>query len=91
MADEVRDNPELSRFELVVGNQTAFSEYERSGDTITFLHTDVPQVLEGRGVGSRLIKGALDLARARGLKVASQCPFVTGWLGKHPEYGDLRA
>jgi hypothetical protein len=25
------------------------------------------------------------------LKVVAECPFVQGYLGKHPEYGDLLA
>ncbi len=87
----VRDNPEEQRFELVVDGQRAETYYALAGKVITFAHTDVPLVLEGRGVASQLIKGALDQARARGLKVKADCPFVSAYLGKHPEYGDLIA
>jgi predicted GNAT family acetyltransferase len=45
--------------------------------------------LGGRGVGSTLIRGALELVRAQGLKVVSKCPFVSAYLGKHPEFNDL--
>ena len=31
----------------------------------------------------------LATARAQGLKVASRCPFVSAYLGKHPEFNDL--
>jgi hypothetical protein len=49
----------------------------------------VPKELEGKGIGSRLIKGALDQVRAAGLKVVAQCPFVKAYIGKHAEYADL--
>lgn len=88
---EVRDNPQEHRFELMVDGQRAEAYYTLEGKVITFNHTDVPQVLSGRGVGSRLIKGALDEARARGLKVKATCPFVFTYLGKHKEYADLIA
>lgn len=38
----------------------------------------------GRGVGSALVKAAIDLAEAEGLKVNAVCPFVVSWLDKHP-------
>ena len=91
MADEILDNREEHRFELTVEGQRAEAYYTLEGKVMTFTHTDVPQVLSGRGIGSRLIKGALDQARARGLKVAATCPFVSAYLGKHKEYGDLIA
>jgi predicted GNAT family acetyltransferase len=89
--DGVCDNAEEHRFELMVEGQRAEAYYEFAGKVITFTHTDVPLVLSGRGVGSRLIKGALDAARARGLKVRATCPFVSAYLGKHKEYGDIIA
>ena len=91
MTDEVRDNREEHRFELTVEGQRAEAYYTLEGKGLTVTHTDVPQVLSGRDVGARLIKGALDQARTRGLKVKATCPFVSAYLGKHPEYGDLVA
>jgi uncharacterized protein len=85
----VRNNTELNRFELDVDGHTAVAYYRPSPGLITFTHTEVPPELGGRGVGSTLVKGALDMARAQGLKVASRCPFVSAYLGKHPEYNDL--
>jgi len=49
----------------------------------------VPAELGGKGVGSRLVKGALDQVRAEGLQVVAQCPFVNAWIGKNPAYADL--
>jgi predicted GNAT family acetyltransferase len=46
--------------------------------------------LEGRGIGSTLIRGVLDIARAGGLKVKPLCPFAKAYVERHPEYADLQ-
>lgn len=89
MTETVQNNPAKYRYELEVEGHIAASYYLLSGDVITFTHTEVPKELEGKGIGSRLVKGALDQVRASGLKVVPQCPFVKGYIGKHPEYADL--
>jgi predicted GNAT family acetyltransferase len=86
---EVEDHPERHRFELDVDGATAIATYRLHGDVITFVHTEVPKPLEGRGIASRLILGALAQVRARGLKVIPSCPFVKAYIGKHPEWQDL--
>ena len=86
---DVRDNPALNRFELDVEGGVAVAYYRAAPGHITITHTEVPTALRGRGIGSVLVRGALELARAQGLKVASGCPFVSAYLGKHPEFNDL--
>jgi hypothetical protein len=88
---EVRDNTERHRFELDLDGHTAFSNYRREGSQITIMHTEVPKELNGRGIGSKLAHGLLEIARAQGLKVKPLCPFVASYMDKHPEYADLRA
>jgi hypothetical protein len=87
----VRDNTKRHRFELDADGSVAFSNYTRDKGVITFMHTEVPKALEGRGIGSALVKGALDLARAQGVKVKGRCPFVRAWIERHPDYADLKA
>jgi len=87
----VRDNPALSRFELDANGVTAVSYYTLAGGVMTFTHTEVPPQARGGGIASRLIAGALEAARARGLKIVVRCPFVGAYLGKHPEFNDLLA
>ena len=89
MPDAVRDNPERHRFELGADGHVAFSNYKRDGSTITIMHTKVPAALNGRGIGSALVRGMLDIARAQRLNVVPLCPFVKAYIGKHPEYADL--
>jgi predicted GNAT family acetyltransferase len=88
MADVV-NNPAQHRYEIVVDGYLAATYYKLSDGVITFIHTEVPKELSGKGVGSQLIKGALDQVRAEGLKVIPQCPFVKAYIDKHPEYTDL--
>jgi predicted GNAT family acetyltransferase len=91
MAEDVRDNPAENRFELEVSGHLAVAYYQLAPGIITFTHTEVPPALGGQGVGSRLIKGALEQVRARGLKVVAKCDFVAGYIGKHKEFADLVA
>src|SRR5215211_5041917 len=49
--DEVVDNESQARFELDLGQGIAVAYYKREGDTITLLHTEVPQEFSGRGLG----------------------------------------
>lgn len=86
---EVRDNPEKRQFEMSVEGFTPLAAYRLSPGVITFTHTEVPKELGGRGIGSQLAKGALDLVRARGLKVVPLCPFIKAYIEKHAEYQDL--
>jgi len=88
MPSSVRDNPALSRFELDTGGVTAVAHYKIANGVITFTHTEVPPQARGGGIASRLIAGALEAARARGLKVVARCSFVRAYLEKHPEFQD---
>jgi uncharacterized protein len=86
---DVVNNEAHQRFELAVEGHLAATYYKLSDGVITFVHTDVPPELGGKGVGSALVKGALDQVRAGGLKVIAQCPFVKAYIDKHAEYADL--
>ena len=87
---DVRQNTLLHRFELDVDGHKAFAYYRLAPGVITFTHTEVPKALSGRGIGSRLAQGVLEAARAQGLKVVAECPFVRAYIGKHPEFSDLQ-
>jgi uncharacterized protein len=86
----VADDPMASRYEARIdGKLVGVSEYELTDDTIVFLPTVVAEEYEGRGVGGAIARYALDDARARGLHVRALCPFIRGWMERHPQYSDL--
>lgn len=85
----VVDNATEGRFELTVDGATAFVLYRLLKRSIIFVHTESPPELQGRGVGSALVRGSLDIARERGLEVVPMCPFFAGYIRRHPEYHDL--
>lgn len=88
MGDIVNNNAER-RYELAVDGHIAATYYKIDDGVITFIHTEVPPELGGKGIGSKLIRGALDKVRANGLKVIPQCPFVKAFIDKNPAYQDL--
>ena len=85
------DNRAEHRYELVEDGETAFAAYEVAGDTITFTHTIVPPAIGGRGIGSRLVAGALSDVREKGMKLVPQCAFVAAYVAKHADAQDLLA
>ena len=89
MGSGVVDNAALHRFELKQDGETAFLLYEREGSSIQLIHTEVPEALQGKGVGSKLVGGALHLIREQKLTVNPLCPFVIDYLGRHHEYLDI--
>ena len=87
---EVRDNPEMRRYEATVGDRLAGTAvYDAQPGALVFIHTVVLPRWEGRGVGGRLARAALDDVRARGLRAVPRCPFIAAWIRRHPEYEDL--
>jgi predicted GNAT family acetyltransferase len=91
MKHEVIENAAESQFELKVDDATAIIGYSRAGDLISLDHTEVPDALAGRGIGSALAKGALDLLQGRNQKIQVRCSFITNYIDKHPEYRSLVA
>ena len=86
----VRDNPERKRFEIDLGDGSlAIAEYTLPAGKIMFTHTEVPEAHEGKGIGTVLIRFALDAARERGLKVIPICPFFAAYMQKNADVQDL--
>jgi hypothetical protein len=90
VAVEVRDNPDEQRYEAVVdGVLAGFAAYRPHPGVIAFTHTKVEDAFEGRGVGSILVREALEDARGRGLQVLPFCAFVNAFIAEHREFLDL--
>ena len=88
-APDVIDNAAEHRFEVRLGDDVAFAEYRLKPGQIVLPHTVVPPAFEGKGVASALARYAFAQARARSLAVIPTCPFMAGWVKKHPEVHDI--
>lgn len=79
-------NQQNHHFELEVEGHIAFIEYSMNGDIIILPHTEVPAALEGRGIGKILAEKTLQYIEEKGWKVVPLCPFVKGYIQRHPEW-----
>jgi predicted GNAT family acetyltransferase len=86
----VRDNPSELRYELLLDERVVGEiRYRLATDAVVLVHTEVLPWLEGGGFGARLVAGALDDIRERGLHVVPICPFVRSYIRRHADYRDL--
>jgi predicted GNAT family acetyltransferase len=86
----VVDNVDKSRYELRIDGECAgIVRYRRRDGTINLLHTEVDAEYEGQGLGGKLAAGVLDAVRASGERAIVTCPFIAGYIRRHPEYADL--
>lgn len=89
MEHQISVNEEAGQFELKLEEGVALIAYEMDSNTMSIMHTEVPEAAEGRGIASELAKFALDYARKNQLKVKNYCRFVQMFLQRHTEYEDL--
>jgi predicted GNAT family acetyltransferase len=88
--DAVINNPEKLQFEIWSDKNVATLQYRYADGKVVFFHTEVPQAMEGQGIGSRLAKAGLGFARENGLKIVPECSFIAGYIKKKsPEFDDL--
>jgi predicted GNAT family acetyltransferase len=82
----VVDAVERQRYEASLdGALAGILEYKVRNERIALIHTEVLPAFEGRGVASAIVRFALDDARRRRLRVIATCPYVQGYLARHPE------
>lgn len=86
----VRENREKHRYELVEGDEIAgFIVYQVRDGEYWLVHTELEEGYGESGVGSFLVRKTLDDLRSKGVAVVPTCPFVGGWIKRHPDYQDL--
>lgn len=86
----VVNSPENDRYEVRVDGESAgYAEYMATEHATVFTHTEIFDKFEGKGLGGILAKGVLDDIRATGRGVLALCPFIKGWIERHPDYADL--
>jgi len=86
---EVKHNEAVHRFEAEIHGLKAVVVYKIIPGRMLIQHTEVPPVLEGRGLAARLTRVALEFARSKGLQVVPACSYTSSFMAKHPEYNDL--
>jgi predicted GNAT family acetyltransferase len=84
-SDAVHDDQANSRLVLEVDGSTAELIYDTEPGRLVLIHTEVPEVLGGRGIGGQLVRAAVKHARDEGLTVVPWCPFARRWLAEHPD------
>lgn len=90
MGFSVQDEPERSRFEIVVDGELAgFAAYRLRDGAVILTHTEIDPRHRGDGLGARLAQGTLDTLRERGARVVPSCSFIADYIARHPEYADL--
>ncbi|MFT0891442.1 GNAT family N-acetyltransferase [Pseudochelatococcus sp. G4_1912] len=96
MMEAVINNTEKQRFEVTIDGATALIDYHFESHPndehkiYVFVHTEVPPALGGKGVGTHLATGALDIVRAEGAKIRSECSFISAYLARNPQYKDIQ-
>ena len=85
----VTHNEQAQRFETTIDGHIGYISYQQRADALVYDHTIVPPALGGKGVGSALVKHALNYAQDNNKKVVPQCSFVASYIDKHPEYKGL--
>ncbi len=88
MPTEVVNDSSMSRYELLLdGVAVGYADYQLRDDAIVFVHTEIDPAFRGSGLGDELARGALNLVRAESeTRVVLSCPFLSGWVQRHPEY-----
>ena len=90
----ITDNPDKSRLEALLddGTVAGFADYRpRGSSTYSFTHTEVDDEFEGQGVGSKLMRGVIEFARANEVKVLPSCEFLRSYMKEHEDTHDVLA
>ncbi len=88
----MRKDEGRSRYELVEdGAVVGFADYHEQDGVVVFPHTVIVPERRGQGLGSVLVRGALDDVRPSGRKVVPACWYVGQFIDENPDYQDLVA
>lgn len=86
---DVKDNENRKRFETTRDGKTAFVDYVIHGETYELTHTEVPEEIQDKGIGTQLVKRTLDIIKEKRQPVKPTCPFVAEIIEENPEYKSL--
>ncbi len=83
------DNAEEKQYEFHIENLITKIEYIKAKNKIFLTHTEVPKSLEGKGIGSALVKAVLEDVQRNEWTLVPLCPFVAAYIKRHPEWRSL--
>lgn len=84
---ELINNTDESQYEFHVGKYIPKIKYMKSVNNEIYLtHTEVPSELGGQGIGSLLVEKVLQDIEMQKLQLVPLCPFVAGYIQKHPDW-----
>jgi uncharacterized protein len=83
------DNIDAKQFEFHVEGFVSFIAYIKAKEKIFLTHTEVPTALEGKGIGSALVKAVLEEIEKNNLTLVPLCPFVAMYIKRHPTWKEL--
>lgn len=63
--------------------------YFTDKNTFIITHTEVSELLAGKGIGRKLVAAAVDYARKNSLVIKATCPFAKKVLDRTPEFADV--
>lgn len=89
MEFKIKNNTTEMRYELSVEGATAFIAYQMKSGKIYLTHTEVPEQLKGKGIGSALLKNVLSMIAKEHLEMVPLCSFVAAYIERHPEWKKL--
>ena len=81
-----------SRYVLMRGEEELGASYYETGERgeLVFTHTEIDKSRQEHGLGSQLVKAALDDVAANSTaRVVAKCPFVFKYISEHDEYKPL--
>lgn len=78
-------DPQQEAFEVrTQADEVAGRTFFRTrGQERIFFHTEVSEEFGGRGIGTALVRGAVEATRAEGVQIVAVCPLVKGFLDKN--------
>jgi hypothetical protein len=90
---DVRDVPQRDRFEARLGDEVVgIIDYRRARDgAVALTHAEVVPRYGGRGIGTVMVRAALDDLAGRDERILPLCSFVRAFVHDNPAYRRLVA
>jgi predicted GNAT family acetyltransferase len=78
----ITHNSLASRFETTIGGDLARVEYRMSSNRMIITHTEVPEILRGKGIAKQLIAFVMKYALKNGIEIDAECEFAKWFLSR---------